>query len=228
MTISVPTGRLVDLGLVPGRFFVHNESLEVLQAFRLAGEDVTLLVRIRRKVPGPSGGVVDGRAAELRERYGLKHFELIGVDDEALEYTVLLRITMMDGLGELFGGLGADVLPARPFTVEEDVTLVSFYATDSQLRTVRDLLDGLNLPFEVERSRRVSGREIGESRNLTERQRHLLQLAHRLGYFDSPAKTDLSRLAEIAGVSKTAVSKQLRSAVRKVLDDVFEGTGTPP
>src|SRR3972149_10412020 len=54
-TLAVPTARLVHLGLFPQRFFRNNQSIEVLQALRLGGEDLTLLVRIRRRRGGPTG-----------------------------------------------------------------------------------------------------------------------------------------------------------------------------
>src|SRR3989304_2205159 len=56
VTLSVPTVRLMALGLFPPRFFRNNESLEVLQAFHLGGDDLTLLVRVRRRGRGPPEG----------------------------------------------------------------------------------------------------------------------------------------------------------------------------
>ncbi|MEE9268441.1 MAG: helix-turn-helix domain-containing protein [Thermoplasmata archaeon] len=221
MTLSIPTAGLVELGLFPGRFFEHNESLEVLQAFRLAGEDITLLARITRRDPGPSTEEVRSRAAALRKKYGLRHFELLGVNDEETGYTALLRVSMTEGMGEVFRLLGSDILPARPFTFQAERTRISFHATDAQLRGLRGILDGLGMDYDVEKSRSVAGADLQPLGNLTQRQRHLLQLAHGLGYYKSPARTDLSHLAEIAGVSKAAVSKQLRTAEGKVLDELF-------
>lgn len=225
VALSIPTASLVHLGLFPGRFFEHNERLEVLQAFRLAGDDLTLLARITRKGPGPSTDEVQNRREELREKYGLRHFELLEVNDEATGYTALLRVSMTEGMGEIFGLLGSDLLPSRPFTFLEKTTLVTFYATDSQLQSVRELLDALGLEYHVERSLKVSGKDLQALGSLTERQRHLLQLAHRLGYYKSPSRTNLAHLAEIAGVSRAAVSKQLRAAEGKILDQLFGGAG---
>src|SRR3989304_2774296 len=98
-TLSVPTARLAELGMFPARFFRHNASLEVLQAFRLGGGDLTLLVRIQRKGRGPPEREVERQGAELRERYGLRHFELLSSDPQAREYTVLLRVSMTEGVG---------------------------------------------------------------------------------------------------------------------------------
>ena len=145
VTLSLPTPRLLQLGLFPERFFENNASLELLQAFRLGGDDVTLLVRIQRKRRGPTEAEVARQGAELRERYSLKHFELVGIDRGAREYTVLLRVSMSEGMGEMARRLGADLLPAQPCKVEEDRSLVSFYATDTQLNRVRDLLSLLEI-----------------------------------------------------------------------------------
>src|SRR3990172_12379356 len=81
-TLSVPTARLVELGMFPARFFRHNASLEVLQAFRLGGRDLPLLVRIQRKGRGPTEREVERQGAELRGRYGLRPFELLGSDPQ--------------------------------------------------------------------------------------------------------------------------------------------------
>jgi hypothetical protein len=215
VTLTLPTDRLLALGLFPERFFRSNESLEVLQAFRLGGNDLTLLVRIRRRGRGPTEREVAAQGAALRKRYGLKHFELLSIDRESREYTVLLRVSMTEGMGEMARQLGADLLPAQPCVVREGECLVSFAATDAQVRRVRELLALLEIPFTVSRARRlVSG---GSLAGLTARQRDLLSLAHRLGYFESPARTDLARIASIAGVTKAAVSKHLRAAQRHVL-----------
>ncbi|MDX1534841.1 MAG: helix-turn-helix domain-containing protein [Thermoplasmata archaeon] len=221
MTLSLPTAPLVKLGLFPGRFFEHNASLEVLQAFRLAREDITLLTRITRREAGPSTEEVGTRAAELREKYGLGHFELLEVSEGGTGYTALLRVSLTEGMGEVLGLLPSDILPARPFVIEAERTRVSFHATDAQVAGIRGILDGLGLAYAVERSRRVAGTDLQPLGDLTERQRHLLELAHELGYYKSPARTDLARIAEIAGVSKAAVSKQLRAAEGKVFDELF-------
>jgi hypothetical protein len=221
VTLSIPTATLTSMGLFPGRFFEHNESLDVIQAFRLAGEDLTLLAKIMRREPGPTTEEVRGRAAELREKYGLRHFELLEVTERGIGYTALLRVSLTEGLGEVFGLLGTDILPARPFTFRAERTVVSFHTTDAQLRNLRGLMDRLGIQYVVEKSRRVAGTDLQPLWNLTERQRHLLQLAHGLGYYKSPAQTDLARLAEIAGVSRAAVSKQLRAAEGKILDELL-------
>jgi len=215
-TLAVPTARLVHLGLFPQRFFQNNESIEVLQALRLGGEDLTLLVRIRRRRGGPTEREVERQRRELEERYGLKHFELLSVDRPAREYTVLLRVSMTEGMGQMARRVGADLLPAQPCIITAETGRVSFYSTDAQLRRVRELLDLLGTPYTVERTRRASG-PVGPLASLSERQRDLLILAHRLGYFESPAKTDLARIAGIAGISKAAVSKQMRAAQRKLV-----------
>src|SRR3989304_5648842 len=52
---------------------------------------------------------------------------------------------------------------------------------------------------------------------LTHRQRELLTLAFRLGYYDTPARGSLSRLGDLVGISRAALSKHLRLAERKLL-----------
>jgi len=216
VTLRLPTKAATDLGVVNPRFFRNNESLEALQAFHLGGDDLTLLVRVRRRGRGPTEREVEAQGSDLRTRYGLKHFELVSIDRQAREYTVLLRVSMSEGLGEMARQLGADLLPAQPCVVRQDQSLVSFAATEAQLRRVKDLLGLLGVPYAVLRARRLGPAE-GSLADLTDRQRDLIALAHRLGYFESPARTDLARIAAIAGVTKAAVSKQLRTAQERIL-----------
>src|SRR3990172_7318655 len=76
-TLAVPTARLAELGMFPARFFRHHASLEVLQAFRLGGDALTLLVRIHRKGRGPTEREIERQGAELRGRHRLPPLALL-------------------------------------------------------------------------------------------------------------------------------------------------------
>ena len=81
--------------------------------------------------------------------------------------------------------------------MDEAVELDDYYDLVSNARAAKSLLDGY--------------------RDLSDVERRTLAAAVEGGYFARPKETDLGDLAEEFGVSKTAVSKNLRRAERKVL-----------
>jgi len=219
VTLRLPTKVATDLGVVNARFFRHNESLTVLQAFA-AGDAVTQVVRIRRRAPLPPNAAIEGRRGELLGRYALRHFEVIERDESRNEITALLTWRIPKDLAALVREFGADVVPTEPFVIGPEETVVSFYAAEEHLVKVYRLLDGLGISYKISAVLRARGAKSPLG-GLTERQRVLLELAFRLGYFETPARTSLDRLARIAGVSRAAVSKTLRRAQARVLSGAF-------
>ena len=222
VTLRLPTKAATDLGVVNPRFFQHNESLEVLQAFA-AGDAVTQVVRIRRKDVLPPNAEIERRRGELLGRYALRHFEVIDRDEARKSVTALLTWKMPKDLAALVREFGGDVVPTEPFVVGPEETVVSFYAAEDRLPAVYGLLGGLGIRYRVS-SLRTSRADGGPLAGLTDRQRSLLELAHRLGYFDTPAKCSLDRLAGVVGVSRAAVSKTLRRAEARVIGSLLVGS----
>lgn len=219
VTLRLPTKAVTDLGFVNPRFFRHNERLEVLQTFA-AGDAVSQIVRIRRRGRLPPTSGIERRRAELADRYTLRHFEVLDRDERAGEVTALITRKISRSLRTLLRELGSEVAPVEPFVVEAEETLVSFVAAEDRIRAVYGLLDDLGVPYAVASARTFRG-EPGVLADLTERQRALLELAFRLGYYDTPARTTLEWLSGIAGVSRAAVSKTLRRAEARVLATVL-------
>jgi len=219
VTLRLPTKAATDLGLVNPRFFEHNESLEVLHSFA-AGGAVTQVVRIRRKGELPPSEQIARRRGELLGRYALRHFEVLAWDEAHRTVTALITWRIPKDLAAIIEKFGADLVPGEPFVVGPEETVVTFYAAEERLPLVYDLLDDLRIEYKVSAVRPFRG-DRGPLAAVTERQRSLLELAYRLGYFDTPAKTSLSKLAKIAGVSRAAVSKTLRRAEARVLESVL-------
>lgn len=57
-----------------------------------------------------------------------------------------------------------------------------------------------------------------DSRNLTDRQREVLEKAFELGYFESPHKTSIKDLAMVLGCSPSTVVRTIRRAEGKILE----------
>jgi len=219
VTLRLPTKVATDLGVVNARFFRHNESLTVLQAFA-AGDAVTQVVRIRRRGPLPPNAAIEGRRGELLGRYALRHFEVIERDEARREVTALITWKIPRDLAALVREFGADVVPTEPFVIGPEETVVSFYAAEERLSTVYKLLNDLGIEYKISAVLRARGTGSPLA-GLTDRQRTLLQLAYRLGYYETPRRTSLARLGQIAGVSRMAVSKTLRRAEAGILATIL-------
>lgn len=58
--------------------------------------------------------------------------------------------------------------------------------------------------------------------HLTERQREVLEMAHRRGYYDWPRKATQEELADELGITTSTFTQHLRSAEQKLIAMVFE------
>ena len=222
VTLRLPTKTATDLGVVNPRFFRNNESLEVLQAFA-AGDAVTQVVRIRRRGRLPPNEKIERRRGELLGRYALRHFEILDRDEGRNEVTALVTWKIPRDVAAIVREFGGEIVPAEPFVIGGEETVVSFYAAEKRLPNVYSLLRDMGVEYQVSSVRRahLDGSPLAA---LTERQQALLRLAFRLGYYETPARTSLGRLAGIAGVSRAAVSKTLRRAEAGVLGSVLRAT----
>jgi predicted DNA binding protein len=215
VTLRLPTKVATDLGVVNPRFFRHNESLTVLQAFA-AGDAVTQVVRIRRRGPLPPNAGIERRRGELLGRYALRHFEVLERDEARNEVTALITWKIPKDLAALVREFAAGVVPTEPFVIGPEETVVSFYAAEERLTAVHGLLDDLGIKYRVSSVRAARGSSAPLAA-LSDRQRTILELAYRLGYYETPARTSLARLAAILGVSRAAVSKTLRRAESRIV-----------
>jgi hypothetical protein len=219
VTLRLRTKAATDLGLVNPRFFEHNENLEVLHSFAVGGS-VTQVVRIRRRGELPPNDRIERRRGELLGRYALRHFEVLARDEARREVTALITWRIPKDLAAIVEEFGADLVPSEPFVIGPDETVITFYAADERLPLVYGLLEDLRIEYKVSAVRPFRG-DHGPLAGVTERQRSLLELAYRLGYFDTPARTTLEKLSRIAGVSRAAVSKTLRRAEARLLESVL-------
>lgn len=91
------------------------------------------------------------------------------------------------------------------------------------LRQFRERLVESGSGIEVERVYAENPDDASEPR-LTERQREALGLAARRDYFASPREVTLAELADKLEITPQTLSKHLRVAVRKLVEDEVETT----
>lgn len=114
-----------------------------------------------------------------------------------------------------------------PFFREHDVTALESKRTKSGLHLQarfpsREALllfrqAGAEIASRIELNRLYSENTRAPEQLLTEKQREVLTLATRRGYFETQSDVTLASLAVILDISPQAVSKHLRTAVRKIV-----------
>jgi len=216
--LTVPLPLLEDLGVLSGRFFRHNASVEVLQSFSVRPQVAALFVRVRRAGPFKDPEVVGREARAIARRYRLERFEVLSADPGRGEYVAWIEWRMPSFLREgAAGDLAAGVVPVEIAKAGEREARAVLLASEAALPRLKQVLDDLGAPYRVKAVRAAPAATWQPLADLTARQRDLLALAYRLGYYESPAKVSLDRVASLVGISKAALSKHLRTAERKVL-----------
>lgn len=217
--LSIPTKAILEAGVLPERFFAHNRRLEVLRVFAVAEQAAILIAEIHRTDRLYSAEEIEEMREELLSRYNLEHFEVVEVDEERKVYTVLLRARIPDELEEAWRTVGAEAFLDGPIQITGEAASVSFVVLGDGEKPI-ELLDQFQVPYEIKEVRK--GPKDRRRDALTREQRALLRLALDLGYYEVPARVNLTQLARYTGVSKAAISKKLRRAERKIL---FESVG---
>jgi len=223
--VTVPLRLLEDLGIVTARFFRHNESVEVLQSFILRSRVAALFVRIRRRGPFKGPETVRREARTLERRYRLERFEILSSDPRRGEYVAWMEWRIPAALGEAMADDLTGVAPLEIARAGRTKARLSLLASTAALPRLRVLLDRVGAPYTLRAVRSGPSTPWQPLAGLTARQRDLLALAYRLGYYESPATVSLDRIGDLVGVSRAALSKSLRAAERKMLTAVFGAVG---
>ncbi len=212
--ISFPTSALIEARVLPDRFFRSNQRLDILRVFAVADRTAILIAEVHRRSRLYSGEELTKQVGQLHKRYNLEHFEVLDIDKDRKVYTVLLRAHIPDLLQDAWRTVGAEAFLDGPVHVDRETVSVSFVMLGDSKAPFK-LLDAADIPYEVRQVRK--GPADATADDLTREQRALLRLALDLGYYEVPARVNLTALARYTGVSKAAASKKLRRAERRAL-----------
>jgi hypothetical protein len=224
LEMTVPLRLLEDLGIMSERFFRHNDRLEILQSFLVRPSVAAMFVRVQRRGPFKDLPAVAREALEIARRYRLKRFEVVSADPERGDYLAWIEWRVPPPLRERFESGLAGIVPLELARSGAQEVQVSLLASETALPGVRRLLADFRTPYRVRSVRSGPAGTFQPLSALTPRQRNLLGIAYRLGYYDSPSRVSLNRVAALVGISKAAVSKHLRAAERKILTAILGGT----
>ena len=194
-------------------------------------EDTTHELETRMLVEGADRGALENGLSVLREHPNMHECRLLSKQGPTAQIRTTIDET--DAMGTIRANEG---YITGPFHIREGSELwhVGFDRTASADETL-EALDRANEFDVVERESvspaSVSGfvQNVGAAmtlvegcRDLSETERRTLEAAVDRGYFESPRGASLGDLAEQFGVSKTAVSKNLRRAEGKAMGRVSE------
>ncbi len=115
------------------------------------------------------------------------------------------------------GGLSVTVQLSAEHDVREYVERVAGASADVELVAKYDR--SADRETESTLAGAVNGR-------LTDRQRETLQMAYHAGYFDRPRGNDAVSVADELGIAQSTFSQHLRTAERKLLEELFADTPT--
>ncbi len=152
---------------------------------------------------------------------------LVGIDgvvdievlyEENGVYTCIVRDTLPASIPEWFGGL--EMLLDLPISYSNEKCVFSFLVKEKDFKRVMSDFSGL--VFKVVRQEPV-GREFLKSLPpLTERQRQIVRLAKKVGYFEIPRKTSSEKIAQMLGISKAAFLEHLRKVERTIFSNLTD------
>lgn len=212
---------------------VTLESGDDGAALAAVSERADCRLRLEGLIPAVDGGAVaflqveDGRIdsarSELEERLD---GPVRAIRDDRDHCVLSCTVTDSSLLGALASG-GANVTR----TIADGGTAV-YGAEVASDRAARRLLDRLGVAFpetRLEAKRQKDGpiepMEVPEAdpvAELTERQREVLEVALRAGYFDWPRGSTAEEVAESLGISSATLHGHLRKAERTLFDRLFE------
>jgi predicted DNA binding protein len=100
----------------------------------------------------------------------------------------------------------------------------TFVGTQRQVRTILDGAEERGLLHRVVLLTDADFAEDSLLNRLTEKQRRILVLAYRLGYFDVPRKVKSDEVADRLGLTGSTVVEHLNKAERRLLAAIIDET----
>lgn len=180
--------------------------------------------RVVSALPGDEYGVgvveIDGEAYEealedIPHQETIYDVEILWKDDEQERALVQIRT---DKHLILQRASRSGVPIEMPFEIQEGVGEWKLRTSHDSLSELGSTFDSMGLDYTIEYVRGVE--DDGEF--LTEKQREVVEVAHELGYYDTPREASLSDVADELGVAKSTCSEMLHRAEGKVMDRFLE------
>lgn len=194
--------------------FDSIESIDGLELFRVdfKGGETLMLTDFKMK----QGYTLDD--AEIPPE--AKVLTVLEVKDDT--YTCLLKLKPYAELDSIVKRFDINVVWDAPLRATEDRRVYSAIADQENMKK---LLSAIKLIGDVERTsfHKATYGAHGVLSCLTSRQKEILILAKRMGYYEYPRKATSEDVAQILGISKAATIEHLRKAENRIMMQILAG-----
>jgi predicted DNA binding protein len=195
--------------------FEHIQSYEILETLKIDFEK------------GLCVDLIDFHTREGVSIHDLKcidKMEILSVlRSEGNKHTCLVKYFEDEDSMESFQMFDLDLITSTPAKISPDTVVYSVIGPDDSLRKyvaiVRTQVGKVrNMTFKRALYQRQDILTV-----LTEKQREIMTMAYRSGYYDYPKKISSERLAKRVNVGKTTMVQHLRKAEGRILTEIMEG-----
>ena len=137
-------------------------------------------------------------------------------------YTCLMKLKPYAELDSIVKKFDINVVWDTPLRATEDRRVYSAIADQENMKK---LLSAIKLIGDVERTsfHKTTYGAHGVLSCLTSRQKEILILAKKMGYYEYPRKTTSEDLAQILGISKAVTIEHLRKAENRIMSQILAG-----
>jgi len=223
LTLEVPLSREPET-----RFLTRLlKPVKTIQFARLDSRGFLFVCRVMRgDLPDfkenlkPKGGFHDIRATSITsERSGA---EVLQVSGHWFRRGFLRKPARRRAMSFFAAMEKTPLYDLRNPTFDGDNLRLSVLGNRKTIRTLRAGLDRLKVPYRVTSLGHPSGSTGTGLENLTSAQINVLRLAHTMGYYSIPRRTNTADLARLLQVDKGTVGEHLRRAEKNVFDRLLE------
>ncbi|MFX1560767.1 MAG: helix-turn-helix domain-containing protein [Promethearchaeota archaeon] len=137
-------------------------------------------------------------------------------------YTCLMRLKPYSELDAIVKKLDIDVIWDTPLRATEEKRVYSAIADQENMKK---LLSAIKLIGDIESTsfHKATYGAHGVLSCLTTRQKEILILAKKMGYYEYPRKTSSEDLSQVLGISKAATIEHLRKAENRIMAQILAG-----
>jgi len=224
LAIEFPVGALGRFGETTQ--FEKIKWMEVLHFLEL-NREVAVIVRVEFKEPGTK---MEDLVHEDERR--ISHLELLQREKNGV-CTYFMRMKTEQDSGSDHGKVVVKTGVLRtgvqrtggylstPYEISEGKARATYLGDTKQMRRFLQSVDNLGVPYRVVsiEDARFSWKTLLD--RLTAKQRRILVLAYRLGYYDVPKKVGVEQLARTAHLAPSTLDVGLRRGERRLLASVL-------
>jgi predicted DNA binding protein len=137
-------------------------------------------------------------------------------------YTCLLKLKPYSELDSIIKKFDINVIWDTPLRATDERRIYSAIADQENLKK---LLSAIKLIGAIEKTsyHQAAYGAHGVLSSLTPRQKEILILAKRMGYYEYPRKVNSNDIAQILGISKAVTIEHLRKAENRIISQILAG-----